>query len=102
DKAAKKADEKAIETTAANVVTVMRHLEATHTDPAVKKEWGDKADKFAKAGKKERDTMSNDILKGLGILLITPFALVGVAIFAAGAILYGAGSVVKGTQGRGG
>ncbi|KAF9463981.1 hypothetical protein BDZ94DRAFT_1115193, partial [Collybia nuda] len=88
--------EHALEATASEVVDKMRRLGDMHTDPAVKKEWGERAEQFEKAGKGERGIMSNDVVKGLAILLATPFALVGAVLFAAGTIVYGAGSVVRG------
>lgn len=96
DKTAKKGDDKEIEAAAENVVKKMRGVGAAHTDPAVKKEWDDKAERFAKEGKVGRRTMLGDIGMGLALLIATPFALAGAAILAAGGILYGVGSIVKG------
>lgn len=93
---AKKGDEKEIQASAEEVVKKMRNLGATHTDPEIKKEWDNKADRFAKAGKAERGIMSNDIIQGLILLLATPFLLAGAVVFAAGSIIYGAGSIVRG------
>lgn len=93
---ATKGDEKDTQASAEEVVKKMRNLGATHTDPDIKKEWDNKADRFAKAGKAERGIMSNDIIRGLVLLLATPFLLAGAVVFAAGSIIYGAGSIVKG------
>lgn len=75
DKAAKKEEDKETEAAAEEVVKMMRRVGAAHTDPAVKKEWNDKAEKFAKAGKAGRRSMLGDIGMGLALLIATPFAL---------------------------
>jgi hypothetical protein len=84
------------EAEAEKVAAAMRRVGDNHTDPDVKKVWYEKADNFATASPSERATLFDDIGKGLLILLATPFALAGAAIFSAGAILYGTGMLVKG------
>jgi len=92
----KRGDDKATEAEAEKVAAAIRNVGDSHTDPKVRQEWYEKADKFAKADSSERVTLFDDIGKGLLILLATPFALAGAAVFAAGAILYGTGMLVKG------
>lgn len=96
DTVSKKGDDRATDAEAQNVVAAIRNVGDSHTDPKVRWEWHEKAEKFSKASPSERVTLFDDIGKGLLILVATPFALAGAAIFAAGAILYGTGVLIKG------
>jgi hypothetical protein len=78
------------------VVEGMRRISDTHTDPKVRQEWKAKADEFERAGDAKKEHILKNLGKGLLILLATPFALAGAAIFAAGAMLYGVGCVIQG------
>ena len=40
--------------------------------------------------------MFKDLVKGIGLITATPFALAGAAVFAAGAIIYGSGKIIIG------
>jgi hypothetical protein len=78
------------------VVKAIKHVADSHPDPQVRAHWRQKAEEFEKGDDKVKSNILLDIGKGLGILLITPFALAGAVIFGAGAIIYGVGSVIKG------
>jgi hypothetical protein len=94
--ALKNGDDRKTEEEARKTVASIRNVGDSHTDPRVKKEWHEKAEKFSKASPSKRVTLFDDVGKGLIILLATPFMLAGSAVFAAGSILYGAGLVVRG------
>lgn len=80
---------------AEEVLKKMRNVVDTHADPKVKKEWNDKIIEFAHKRKADKDVMSSDTMKGLGLLLAAPVAAVGAVIFVAGGILKGVGSACK-------
>lgn len=69
-------DEATISATEA-VAEAMRNIGDGQTDTEVKKKWHD------------------DVKKGALILIVTPFAVAGASIFAAGALLYGTGLLVQ-------
>ncbi|KIJ40540.1 hypothetical protein M422DRAFT_82927, partial [Sphaerobolus stellatus SS14] len=82
---------------AENVATAMEEAAESHTDPKVKKYLKKKAIKFREAKTdEERDSVLMDIGKGISLLLMTPFALVGAALLAAGMILDGVAKIAKG------
>jgi hypothetical protein len=91
-----KGNDKAADAEAEKLVAALRRVEEEERDPKVKEEWRERAKAFLGGGNAERAGILDDIVKGLGLLLITPVLLAGAAIFAAGAIVYGAGSLVKG------
>jgi hypothetical protein len=78
------------------IVQGMRRLADIHPDANVRKHWEEKAKAFEKGDDKAKSHILEDIGKGLLILLATPFALAGAALFGAGAIIYGLGTFVKG------
>jgi len=89
-------DNKATEEEAQKAAEAMRRVGDSHTNPNVRREWCERAEAFQRGNKNERSSMFGDIGKGLLIILATPIALAGAAIFGTGAILYGTGSLIKG------
>jgi len=78
------------------LVKAMKRVGNSHPDPQVRDHWLQKALSFEKGNKKDKTNILQDLGKGLGILLLTPVALAGAAMFGAGAIIYGVGSFIKG------
>lgn len=74
----------------------MRKAADTHDDPKVKKKMKDDAKAWENGDEKTREKMLHPFLQGLAILLVTPFALVGGVLFAAGAIIWGVGKMLVG------
>ncbi|KAH9949831.1 hypothetical protein B0H21DRAFT_69545 [Amylocystis lapponica] len=82
---------------AADAIPEYMHRAADiHPDHDVKAKMNKDADEFANADEKTRESMLHPLAKGLLILLATPFALVGAALFAAGGIVYGTAKVLEG------
>ncbi|QRV78454.1 hypothetical protein RhiJN_06469 [Ceratobasidium sp. AG-Ba] len=79
-----------------NIVVKMRQIGDAYPDEESKSEWYEKADVFEKGNKQEKENILMPLAQGLGILIATPFAVAGGAIFAAGGILYGAGKTIQG------
>jgi len=78
------------------VVKAIKRVADSHPDPQVRVHWQQRAESFQNGDDNAKTHILEDIGKGLGILLITPFALVAAVLFGAGAVIYGVGSVVKG------
>lgn len=67
-----------------------------HPDPSVKEKFKKDAEEWVKGDAKARDALSHPFVQGMAILLATPFALAGGALFVAGATVYGAGKLLVG------
>jgi hypothetical protein len=91
----KQGDDEATVTATMGVAEAMRRVGDSFIDPEVKRKWHDWANKFSIGHPEERESTLVDAKKGLFLLIATPFAVVGASIFAVGAMLYGAGLVVK-------
>jgi hypothetical protein len=78
------------------LIVGMKRVGDSHPDPKVRMHWEEKAKAFEKGNQKEKDNILEELGRGLLILLLTPFALVGAVLFGAGAIIYGVGSIIKG------
>jgi hypothetical protein len=97
-------DQTAVNTLDTTIVASMQHVGdayATNANNAPAdqervRQWHDMAGRFQAGGAEEREHILMPLAKGLGILIVTPFALAGGIIFAAGSIIYGAGKVVQG------
>ncbi|KAF7331272.1 MFS general substrate transporter [Mycena kentingensis (nom. inval.)] len=73
----------------AEIVGYMRKIAAISPDAKERAEYAARADQLEKAQGEEKDHILKDIGVGLGLILLMPF-------IAAGGILYGVGSLVKG------
>lgn len=78
------------------IVTTMRDVGDAYPDNESKAAWHAKADQYQSSDAEEKENILTPLAKGLGILIATPFAVAGGAIFAAGGILYGAGKTIQG------
>lgn len=78
------------------IVATMRLVGDAYPAGEARNEWHRRADAYERGNAEEREHILMPLAKGLGILIATPFAIVGGVIFAAGAILYGAGKTVMG------
>jgi len=84
------------------IIGGMLKLASIHPDPSVKAEWNGRAAEVKEtfdnpnATEAEKESVLEGIGKGVGILLITPFLLVGGAIFTVGAVLGGVGKTLSG------
>lgn len=87
-------DEATISATEA-VAEAMRNIGDGQTDTEVKKKWHDWAKQFTIGYPEQRGSILADVKKGALILIVTPFAVAGASIFAAGALLYGTGLLVQ-------
>jgi len=79
------------------VAAAMEEAAESHNDPKVKQYWTQNAQKFRGASDEfERESLLEDVVKGIALIIGTPFALVGAALMAAGMILEGITKVLKG------
>ncbi|CAE7221849.1 unnamed protein product [Rhizoctonia solani] len=78
------------------IVSAMRSVGDAYPDEESKDAWHVKAKQYESGTEEEKDNILMPLAKGLGILIATPFAVAGGAIFAAGGILYGAGKTIQG------
>ena len=81
---------------ARDIINTMLKLASLHSDPLVRNEITDHAKRLENANDQERENMFKDLVKGIGLITATPFALAGAAVFAAGAIIYGSGKIIIG------
>ncbi|KIJ31099.1 hypothetical protein M422DRAFT_186400 [Sphaerobolus stellatus SS14] len=79
------------ECAAENVAGAMEEVAELHTDPNVR----EYIKREAKT-EEERDSLLMDIGKGINLLLMTPFVLVGAVLMAAGMLFEGVAKIVKG------
>lgn len=77
-----------------DIIGTMIQLASLHPDARVKDEIKKQAERIESADDKEN--VFRDFRKGVGLLLLTPFALAGAAVFAAGTLIYGSGKIVIG------
>ncbi|EDR07805.1 uncharacterized protein LACBIDRAFT_294456 [Laccaria bicolor S238N-H82] len=87
---------KEMDRAAEDIASAMDHMANQHPDPRVKAEYRTKAKELRASTGGQRDTILEDIGKGLLILLTTPFALVGAILGTVGQILNGVGSILRG------
>lgn len=78
------------------IVVTMRSVGDAYPDDESTAAWYAKADQYHSSNAEEKENILMPLAKGLGILIATPFAVAGGAIFAAGGILYGAGKTIQG------
>ncbi|CAE6360471.1 unnamed protein product [Rhizoctonia solani] len=78
------------------IVSAMHSVGNAYPDEESKDAWHAKASQYESSTAEERENILMPLAKGLGILIATPFAVAGGAIFAAGGILYGAGKTIQG------
>ncbi|KAH7323404.1 hypothetical protein B0J17DRAFT_683331 [Rhizoctonia solani] len=74
----------------------MHKVGDAYPDEESKDAWHAKASQYESSSTEEKENILMPLAKGLGILIATPFAVAGGAIFAAGGILYGAGKTIQG------
>ncbi|PPQ95218.1 hypothetical protein CVT26_014910 [Gymnopilus dilepis] len=73
------------------------HLVAdAHPSPSEQAKFRRKAQEFAEGDEKQRENVLRDVGKWLLAILATPFVLAGLALYAAGTIVAGVGSLLKG------
>ncbi|KAF8161656.1 hypothetical protein B0H34DRAFT_388705 [Crassisporium funariophilum] len=90
-----KGDKRGAEAAAEDVSSAMENVANAHEDPKVKREWKENARKFRERPD-ERESILEEIGRGLLILLTTPFALAGAIIYSTGVMLGGVASILKG------
>ncbi|KAF8910611.1 hypothetical protein CPB84DRAFT_1635768, partial [Gymnopilus junonius] len=81
---------------AENVASGMHAVADAHPDEKTRRKWHQNADNFMNASPEERDNALKDIGKGLLMIIATPFVLAGLGLYAAGTIVGGVASVLKG------
>lgn len=86
----------ATEQEAEEVARAMENVGASHFDPDVRRHWRERTRAFRAADADERDGILEEIGKGFLKILTTPFMLVGAVLQAAGGILGGVASILKG------
>ncbi|CCO34938.1 hypothetical protein BN14_09049 [Rhizoctonia solani AG-1 IB] len=79
-----------------HIVSAMHNVGNAYPDEESKDAWHSKANQYESSNAEEKENILMPLAKGLGILIATPFAVAGGAIFAAGGILYGAGKTIQG------
>ncbi|CAE6471889.1 unnamed protein product [Rhizoctonia solani] len=89
-------DEEQVKTIDQQIVSAMRSVGDAYPDQESKDAWHTKASQYESSSAEEKEDILMPLAKGLGILIATPFAVAGGAIFAAGGILYGAGKTIQG------
>jgi hypothetical protein len=89
-------DEEAVKSIDQRIVATMRNVGDAYPDEASTVAWHEKADEYESGNAEKKESILMPLAQGLGILIATPFAVAGGAIFAAGGILYGAGKTIQG------
>ena len=79
-----------------NILKLMHGVAEAASDPSVKQHYHEKAEKFAKANRREKENIAKDVGKGLVTLLTAPFAIAGATLVVVGNVLYGVGGILKG------
>lgn len=85
-----------MDSAAEDIASAMENMANQHPDPRVKAEYRTKAEKLRTSTGGQRESILEDIGKGLLILLTTPFALVGAILGTVGQLLNGVGSILRG------
>lgn len=81
----------------ASIRTGMARVAQIHPDPRVRAEYRDKLSKLDSPGDDgEKGDVLTDIATGLGVILSTPFVLVGGVLLLGGSIIEGTGQLLKG------
>ncbi|KXN90865.1 hypothetical protein AN958_03519 [Leucoagaricus sp. SymC.cos] len=80
----------------------MERVANSHPDLEVKKFWREKARTFRGGNMEERESVLDEIGRGILVLLSTPFVLVGGALRGVGSLLGGVASVLTGIGGLAG
>lgn len=96
DEARSRNDTTTVHSIKTEIIPTMRSVGKAYPDEESKHEWHKKADAYERGNYKEKEHILMPLAKGLGILIATPFALAEGAIFADGAIVYGAGKTAEG------
>lgn len=82
------------------IPVAMRDVGDAYHDQNTRRHWYQRAEEYERSPPDQREHILMPLARGLGILIATPFLLVGGIVggtlFAAGSILYGAGMAVKG------
>ncbi|CAE6455713.1 unnamed protein product [Rhizoctonia solani] len=94
--AADAGDEAQVKALDQQIVSAMHSVGDAYPDEESKNAWHAKASQYESSSVAEKENILMPLAKGLGILIATPFAVAGGAIFAAGGILYGAGKTIQG------
>ncbi|CAE6437460.1 unnamed protein product [Rhizoctonia solani] len=89
-------DEATVKALDQEIVSAMHSVGDAYPDEESKDAWHTKAKQYDSSSADEKENILMPLAKGLGILIATPFAVAGGAIFAAGGILYGAGKTIQG------
>ncbi|KAJ1305628.1 hypothetical protein OPQ81_000625 [Rhizoctonia solani] len=89
-------DEAQVKALDRQIVSAMHDVGNAYPDQESKDAWYAKAGQYESSSAEEKENILMPLAKGLGILIATPFAVAGGAIFAAGGILYGAGKTIQG------
>ncbi|KIJ94828.1 hypothetical protein K443DRAFT_683460 [Laccaria amethystina LaAM-08-1] len=85
-----------VDRAAEDIASAMENIANKHPDSRVQAEYRAKAEKLRNSTGANRESIVEDIGKGLLILLTTPFALVGAILGTVGQILNGVGSILRG------
>ncbi|KDN46679.1 hypothetical protein RSAG8_04059, partial [Rhizoctonia solani AG-8 WAC10335] len=89
-------DEEQVKALDQQIVSAMHSVGDAYPDEESKDAWHTKASQYESSSTEGKVNILMPLAKGLGILIATPFAVAGGAIFAAGGILYGAGKTIQG------
>ncbi|KAJ6509694.1 hypothetical protein DFH09DRAFT_1183051 [Mycena vulgaris] len=96
NRAKKRGDEETVKRLMRELPGDMRGLGEGHRDPNVCAEWIMKAEDFEKASEEDKENMLLDIGKGLGIIIVSPFLLVGGVLYGVGLFAKGLGNLFTG------
>ncbi|KDR76198.1 hypothetical protein GALMADRAFT_465012 [Galerina marginata CBS 339.88] len=81
---------------AENVSSTMKQAADAHPDKATGRKWRKKAESFSSLSKDDGESALRDIGKGFLAILLAPFVVAGLGIYAAGVVVTGVGSILKG------
>ena len=74
----------------------MYRLATLHPDPFYRNQINEQVRRIETASDHQRDNIFSELGKGMGLILLAPFAVAGATVFAVGTLFYGTGKVIVG------